>query len=284
LEVISMASELSTEELQGMELDQAVVRVKWPDASLNQWATNRYAVFDSPNHNECLSNTSCATEPEAWADASGRVIKEAGYSFSNITALGGDRWRWYEGEVMRQGPICSTRNLALDSAKRDYVARHTEDKAESAEDDLDEVCANCGNPHGKHAHHDGACPNEVWFSATSRFVAQRDPVAVASGAEGGITQEEQDWLDRTFGKDGWLLGAGGPLMLIAQRRELRALQSTVAQLREQTELMLNRFDQVAANYSHTPNRTSTHQQIASMLHDLVEDERAALAADAKGGR
>lgn len=118
--------------MDSLQLNMAVVRVKWPDALVNQWATNRYAVFDCDGFYECLSNTECSTEPEAWAAASAKVIELGGYEFVLI-AEGAWEVRnisaWRYGLPMR----AATRELALESAKLDYIQKHAAQPVDAGE-------------------------------------------------------------------------------------------------------------------------------------------------------
>jgi hypothetical protein len=115
-----MEIEKSVKEMSGMELDKAVVRVKWEDADSG-------GGLGWPNF-WCVVATGAgtigvgATEPESWADASAKVIEAEGYN--PIELFGKTGWMtWLHGKGGYA--TTATRALALESAKRDYVQRNT---------------------------------------------------------------------------------------------------------------------------------------------------------------
>lgn len=117
-----MDIEKSVETLTGMELDQAVVRVKWPDALAGTVVCNGWRVWPHPvGPNFSLGMG--ATEPEAWADAADKVIK-SDYVFEQIESTGD--WVWTKTAYDHvSDSYYSSRALALESAKRDYIQRTT---------------------------------------------------------------------------------------------------------------------------------------------------------------
>ena len=147
-----MNDKRAVEEMTGMELDQAVVRVKWPDAKClgAGWKSGQVHIYSAKasyhpsrafpdwhdgHDEECGCNEHLDWQKEgeilAWANAADKVI-EAEYTLSQM----GPFWCWATSRNNSDvivSPRFGTRDAALESAKCDYVQRNTRPAASSAE-------------------------------------------------------------------------------------------------------------------------------------------------------
>jgi hypothetical protein len=153
-----MDIEKSAEVLTGIALDQAVVRVKHEHAYSEKSPIYGWRVFsETPKHPYSTArlnpNEQDETEHEAWANAADKVIEAEGYEVLQPSSSG--LWYFLSGDEDCTDPGHTTRELALESAKRDYVQRNTRPAAPSAEPSVEEVCANCNLSEAGHFRGDG---------------------------------------------------------------------------------------------------------------------------------
>lgn len=132
------------EKLSGLALDMAVVRVKWQDAR-RVLVAGEWLVLPRKLSTWGDFIGRAATESEAWADAAEKVIEgEYDIEFGDVSK----GWYWTHRATNRSMRGTTSReDLALESAKRDYITRHAADAKNAAEPVLGESedCV-CGHP------------------------------------------------------------------------------------------------------------------------------------------
>jgi hypothetical protein len=130
-----MGIEKSVEEMSGMELDQAVVRVRWPDV----WRDNVDIPFANLHSRLLASKANDApfvgygkTEPEVWANGADKVIEAECLIWNSVDHL----WCWrVKGKANAIHAGYTDRKAAVESAKRYYVQLNKVPVAPNAKSD-----------------------------------------------------------------------------------------------------------------------------------------------------